>query len=168
MFLGDTLKLPLKSDLFDVAFSQGLIEHFKNPLSVVSEHKRILKPGGILIINVPQKYTGYTLMKKNNMKKKKWELGWETEFSYKDLKIIAENLKLKEIEVLGYQYWKSWKEPSFVLRDLIDKVYRRVPMNAFKLLKDLQLQYDTFWDKLENKWGHYFLKNIVIVVQKSK
>jgi SAM-dependent methyltransferase len=38
---------------FDIVFSLGLIEHFENPELVVSKHVELLKPGGILLLGVP-------------------------------------------------------------------------------------------------------------------
>lgn len=38
---------------FDVVFSGGLIEHFTNPAAVVAFHVELLKPGGQLVISVP-------------------------------------------------------------------------------------------------------------------
>lgn len=38
---------------FDVVFSRGLIEHFKDPDSLVRIHLQLLKPGGTLMIEVP-------------------------------------------------------------------------------------------------------------------
>ncbi|MCK4828780.1 class I SAM-dependent methyltransferase, partial [bacterium] len=84
-FVCDTLRLPLKDNTIHVIFSQGLVEHFRDPLAVITEQKRVLKKAGILIVNVPQKYTGYTLEKKRLMRSGKWQLGWESEFSYRDL-----------------------------------------------------------------------------------
>lgn len=38
---------------FDIAFSDGLIEHFTDPREVVAAHVRILRPGGVAVITVP-------------------------------------------------------------------------------------------------------------------
>lgn len=166
-FVGDTLILPIRDNQVDIVFSQGLVEHFENPLTVIKEQARVLKKGGCLIINVPQKYTGYTLMKKKKMKHNQWDLGWETEFSYKDLTEFGNRLGLSEVGVCGYQYWKSWKEPAFVLRDLYDKFHRRNPFKNYKLFVVLRNCYERFWEKIEQKWGNYFLQNIIIVFQKK-
>ena len=165
-FVGDTLRLPLKSGTIDILFSQGLVEHFKDPEAVLEEQARVVRRGGILIVNVPQKYTGYTLMKKRRMRKGKWSLGWETEFSYRELKSMGRNLGLMEKEVSGSQYWKSWGEPAFVLRDLANKIQRRTPLRAFSPFQFVAEFYNALWRKLETMWGHHFLKNIVIVFQK--
>ena len=43
------------SDLpgFDIVYSLGFIEHFADPASIVEKHVNLLKPGGILLIGVP-------------------------------------------------------------------------------------------------------------------
>jgi len=47
------------SDLpqFDIVFSLGFIEHFDDPVPVVESHLRLVKPGGILLLGVPN-YSG--------------------------------------------------------------------------------------------------------------
>lgn len=166
LFVGDTLTLPIRDNQFDIVFSQGLVEHFKNPLTVIKEQARVLKERGCLIINVPQKYTGYTLMKKKKMKHKQWDLGWEAEFSYRDLIELGNQLGLSEVGVCGYQYWKSWKEPAFVIKDLVDKFFRRISLEKIKPLSNFQQSYTALIKKIEIEWGHYFLQNIVVVFKK--
>ena len=166
-FVTDTLNLSFKDEQFDVIYSQGLIEHFENPIDPIKEQLRVLRDGGYLIINVPQKFTGYTFMKKRKMIAGKWHLGWEIEFSYRDLKEIGSLLNIVQKERFGYQYWRSWQEPAFVLRDLYDKLHRRNPFNNLWFFGKLKILYDSFWIWLERTYGHYFLKNIVIVFQKE-
>jgi SAM-dependent methyltransferase len=167
LFVADTQNLPLRSGTFDLVFSQGLVEHFNDHVAVMAEQARVLRSSGILIVNVPQKYTGYTWMKKHAMKNGKWDLGWETEFSYSELKKAGRKLDLITREVIGYQYWKSWKEPVFVLRDLYEKCQRRNPWRDKGPFRLLRKAYDCFWGFLEKKWGCYFMQNIVIVFQKK-
>jgi SAM-dependent methyltransferase len=38
---------------FDIVYSLGFIEHFDDPLNVVARHLDLLKPGGILLLGVP-------------------------------------------------------------------------------------------------------------------
>lgn len=165
-FVADTLNIPFDDNQIDIVFSQGLVEHFEDPCLVIREQTRVLKRGGILIINVPQILTAYTLIKHKLMRLGEWELGWETEFSYRGLKKIGRELRLLEREVCGYQYWKSWWEPTFILRDFYDKLYRRNPWRELQPFLSIKRSYDTFWKLLEKKWGHYFLQNIVIVFEK--
>lgn len=47
-------KLPLEDETFDLAIIMAVIEHFPgSPRKILEEAKRILKPGGILVIEVP-------------------------------------------------------------------------------------------------------------------
>lgn len=43
----------LPAHLYDVVVSMGVIEHFADPALVVRRHVELLKPGGTLILNVP-------------------------------------------------------------------------------------------------------------------
>ena len=38
---------------FDVVVSRGFIEHFEEPSSVVDRHLELLKPGGLLVVTIP-------------------------------------------------------------------------------------------------------------------
>ncbi len=38
---------------FDIVFSLGFIEHFDDPLPAVAKHLELVKPGGILLLGVP-------------------------------------------------------------------------------------------------------------------
>ena len=42
---------------FDVVFSMGLIEHFQDLTDIVKRHNQLLKPGGTLILGIPN-FTG--------------------------------------------------------------------------------------------------------------
>jgi len=55
---GDVNHIPLDGNIFDVVFSTGLLEHFSNPMVVVKEMVRVLKPNGLLIIRIPNFHLG--------------------------------------------------------------------------------------------------------------
>ncbi len=54
--LGDCLTYPFKEE-YDVVWSQGLMEHFQNPVDIAKSHFRALKPGGVALISVPYRYS---------------------------------------------------------------------------------------------------------------
>lgn len=58
--LGDCTKLAL-SERFDLVWSQGLMEHFEDPVLIAREHYRMLAPGGTALLSVPYKYSYHTI-----------------------------------------------------------------------------------------------------------
>jgi SAM-dependent methyltransferase len=53
---GNAEKLPFKEAMFDVVTCGDLLEHVPHPLSVLREIARVLRPGGVLWLNVPTRY----------------------------------------------------------------------------------------------------------------
>ncbi len=46
--LGDSHPLPFASEIFDLANAHGVLHHLEEPLPVVKELRRVLRPGGLL------------------------------------------------------------------------------------------------------------------------
>jgi ubiquinone/menaquinone biosynthesis C-methylase UbiE len=128
----DAQKLPFKDNSFDLVFSNGVMEHFKNPFPMIEESKRVLKKEGILIIGVPQTYSFYTIKKQILMTFGKWFAGWETQYSKSDMKKIANRLKLKiiDVKIYGYPPW-SFPKP-------LQKLVTSLHLNRF-LVSDVIL-----------------------------
>jgi len=99
---GDALALPFASASFDVVFHQGLLEHFRDPAALIDENVRILKPGGVLLIDVPQRYHYYTVAKHLLIAVGKWFAGWETEFSVRQLRELMESRGLQVVGMYGH------------------------------------------------------------------
>lgn len=57
MDISEPLKLEEKN--YDIVFSKSVIEHFSNPLSLIEEMFRILKPGGKIVCLTPDWETQY-------------------------------------------------------------------------------------------------------------
>jgi len=51
--IGDLEKMPFSSESFDVVLSLWVLEHLENPLKVLSEIYRVLKPGGAFFFVTP-------------------------------------------------------------------------------------------------------------------
>ncbi len=100
----DIKKLPFKKNSFDLVYSVGLMEHFNNIIPLLKKQLNIIKPGGFLIIDVPQKYTLYTIAKHIRMNLGAHPFGWETEFSKKDLIKIAKNLNQEIYLIYGREF----------------------------------------------------------------
>jgi 2-polyprenyl-3-methyl-5-hydroxy-6-metoxy-1,4-benzoquinol methylase len=54
---GDALSVPLASAAFDVIFCASLIEHVADPLRLLLEIQRLLKPGGTAYVSFPPYYS---------------------------------------------------------------------------------------------------------------
>ncbi len=160
---GDAHTLPIRSGSAGLVFSQGVLEHFSDPRPVLAEQARILAPGGVLVVSVPQTFTGYTVSKHRAIRAGTWPWGWEGQFSSRSLRKLGESLGLRVERIFGYQYWLSWGEPAWVLRDLVGKVERRLPAAASRWVKPVAGAYDCLWNWMEESYGHVFLLNVAAV-----
>ncbi|WP_435359738.1 methyltransferase domain-containing protein [Haloarchaeobius sp. DFWS5] len=61
--LGDAERLPFATDSFDVIWSSGSIEYWPNPVRALREFRRVVKPGGQVLIVGPN-YPKTTVMQK--------------------------------------------------------------------------------------------------------
>lgn len=78
---GDAEALPFREGVFDLVFHQGVMEHFRNPGPMTLECSRVIAPGGSLLVDVPQTFHPYTVMKKLLMAVGAWFAGWETQYT---------------------------------------------------------------------------------------
>jgi len=99
---GNALGTPFADETFDVVYHQGLLEHFRDPLPLLRENHRILRRGGHLVVDVPQRYHVYTLMKHALMTVGKWFGGWETEFSPQQLERVVSAAGFEIVHRFGY------------------------------------------------------------------
>ena len=99
----DAQDLPFGNEEFDIVYSVGLLEHFQDPTQILAEQWRVLKTGGFVIVQVPQRYSIYTIAKKLLMGIGKWPYGgWETQYSEKELRTNVEKTRLSPMFSYGY------------------------------------------------------------------
>ena len=108
---GNAFQLPFADGVFDAVFHQGLLEHFRNPRDMVVENARVLKPGGVLLIDVPQRYHYYTPLKHILIALDRWFAGWETEFSIGELRSMLRSAQLEPVHEYG-----DWCVPNLFYR----------------------------------------------------
>ena len=122
----DVKHLPFRNAVFDAVMHQGLMEHFPDPEQMLSENRRILKPGGTSIIDVPQKFHPYTLFKHVCMASGLWHMGWETEYTPRQLAHLTEKSGFS-IKVM----YGAWSRPSLLyrlFRELLRPLGIRLPL----------------------------------------
>lgn len=101
----DAHHIPFDDGYFDVVFHQGFLEHFTDPGVLLAEQVRVLKKGGFLAVDVPQRYTTYTLKKHLSMARGTWFAGWEREFSIRELIGIMKKNGLEIVKTYGWGYY---------------------------------------------------------------
>ncbi len=124
---GDANALPFRSNTFDLVFHQGVMEHFKNPDAMADQCVRVVKPGGSLLVDVPQTFHIYTVMKKALIAMNAWFAGWETQYSAGHLKKYLRERGLEPWAVYGRYF-----SPSLgyrVMREALLKAGIRIPMH---------------------------------------
>jgi ubiquinone/menaquinone biosynthesis C-methylase UbiE len=120
--------LPFKDETFDVVFHQGLLEHFRKPKAddLLKENIRVLKKGGLLCVDVPQRWHIYTAMKKTLIAIDKWFAGWERSFSVPELQALMKTHGLEIVHTYG-----EWMYPSLfyrVTREALRKIGIKLPL----------------------------------------
>ncbi|MCL4511298.1 MAG: methyltransferase domain-containing protein [Bacteroidetes bacterium] len=142
MIGGDAFGLPFENGSFDIVFHQGLLEHFRpsKAEALLDENIRVLKPGGYLLVDVPQRYHVYTLVKHALIAVDKWFAGWEREFSVLELREILRGHGLVAVRTYG-----EWMYPSLfyrATREALRKVGVRLPLypTFFKPMTSIRRQ----------------------------
>ncbi|TMQ47563.1 MAG: class I SAM-dependent methyltransferase [Candidatus Eisenbacteria bacterium] len=109
----DALRMPFRDGAFHVVFHQGLLEHFRDPLPLLRENVRALGPEGILLVDVPQRFHLYTVLKHFLIAVGKWFAGWETEFTIGELEGL-----MRKAGVTVTRRYGNWMVPGLFYRSL--------------------------------------------------
>lgn len=142
----DAQNIPFPDEYFDLVFHQGFLEHFKDSIKIIKEQKRVLKKGGYLVIDVPQRYTTYTLKKHILMLFGKWFAGWEKEFSIVDLEMLIKKIGMEKTLTYGWGYYGK----LYNIRNLpLGKIYKKL------------------WDKIENSKLKLYLNWCIGIMAKK-
>jgi len=163
LLVDDASSMQFGDGCFDIIFSQGVLEHFKDPKHTLYEQKRVLREGGYIVVDVPQKFNPYTCYKHFCLRRGIWPYGWETEFSFHDLKDLGAELGLEIIEVSAYGdgidfLFSPWKK----LRD------KSRLINLFSAVSYKMLHHSISGTaKVLDRYKHYFLQNIIVVYRKD-
>ncbi len=141
----DAFRLPFDTSTFDLVFHQGFLEHFIDPASLVREQRRVLKLGGYLLVDVPQRYNWYTVSKHRLIRAGRWPYGgWEREFSLRELTVLLQDCGFRHIEAYGWGYYPRLLEMVRNLSKIEKKLFRRdrPPSSLWR-------RYDAGWRRFE-------------------
>lgn len=115
----DATRMPFRDGAIDVSFHQGLLEHFRDPMPLLRENARITRSGGRVLVDVPQTYHLYTLMKNVLILLNRWFAGWETQFTVSRLERLVRESGLEVTRTYG-----DWMVPGLwyrVLREILKR-----------------------------------------------
>lgn len=109
---GDARFLPFNENAFDLVFSQGVLEHFVRPAEVLQEQRRVLRQNALVVVEVPNKWTLYTIYKKILMALHRWLPGWETQYSPSELKALLKQNGFQIVDCVGWDFLilKIWRK----------------------------------------------------------
>jgi SAM-dependent methyltransferase len=159
---GDTFHLPYRSDTFDVVFSQGLLEHFSDPVPAVLEQVRVLRPGGILCVDVPQTFSLLTLYKRWHMMQGTWFAGWETDFTLSQLERLLRDQGMELVRSYGWMYFPSIVYGVRNLHTLNERHHLPVWLDAAS-----KQMIEEMWRWLERqRWFYRWLGCIGVIARK--
>ncbi len=159
--LGDALQMPFRPGAFDLVFHQGLLEHFRDPLPLLRANMAVLRPGGYVLVDVPQKYHPYTAIKHLLMWIGRWFAGWETEYTIGGLESLVRSVGLTPVKCYG-----DWMRPSLFYRSLrlaLLRVGVRLPMHpkGIPILRDIRAAVRR---RLRRKrWAYYTFLDVGVV-----
>jgi len=115
----DALHVPFRDGSLDVVFHQGLLEHFRDPLPLLRENARVAARGGRVIVDVPQTFHLYTLMKQVLIALDRWFAGWETQFTPGQLEGLLASTGLRVRRSYG-----EWMVPGLWYRAVRETLKR--------------------------------------------
>jgi SAM-dependent methyltransferase len=138
----DATRMPFRDGAIDVSFHQGLLEHFRDPRPLLAENARITRSGGRVLVDVPQTFHLYTLMKNVLILVNKWFAGWETQFTVSQLERLVEQSGLEVVRTYG-----DWMVPGLWYR-----VTREVLKRGFHARLPLHPAGPAFWSNGWEGW----------------
>jgi ubiquinone/menaquinone biosynthesis C-methylase UbiE len=141
---GDALKLSFPDHSFEFIYCFHVLEHVSDPLKVIFEMRRVLKPGGKIFLGTPNKSRifGYLTSDASFAEKLKWNLGdWKNRFkgTFENNLGAHAGFTKEELEGLFKKSSIIWKdETSAYYKELHFKHTRLIELlSKYKLLRFL-------------------------------
>lgn len=109
--LQNGLQLGFRGDIFDVVWNGGVIEHFidDGKVALIREMYRVVKPGGLLFIAVPNAMDlPFMLGKKVEELRGTWKFGYEDDLTLGRFRTLATRAGIGSFELFAYNPVVGW------------------------------------------------------------
>lgn len=147
-------------NVFDIVASFGFLEHFSNPKEIIDNHVDILKPGGLLLVTIPNfRYLNF-LLKRFFGK----EFISTHNFELMDIEVFKQCFNHADIEILECRYLGGFQFPQ----PTYTKPWKRI---VEKIMGKLQLIVNLLFRLFfKNKgWeSRYFSYGLVCIARKRQ
>lgn len=157
----DVEELPFTDGTFDLAYSQGLVEHFLPPDKLMREQVRVVKPGGFVLVDVPQLFSLQAVTKGILMRIDRWPFGWERNYTEGQLRKLLGSFGLEPVAVYAYGYIPPINLPTGIINSLREWGYK---MTYKKEGQEVVLPYGGLKFNFQKTWLARHLLNCIGIV----
>lgn len=147
--LSDAQKVPFRKSCFDVVVLAEVLEHIPTPAYALGEIRRVLKPGGFLVLSVPNMLSVRLIMKWSigRLSPKDWSIQpIDHKFTYLSVRSLIEQSGLKVKAVFGDDFFAPFSTRRARQSRFLKRLYRS-------------------WEK---NFMRYFGRGLVIVAERRK
>ncbi len=148
---------PIKSNEYNAAFSNYVLEHVLDLNKAASEIYRVLKPGGIYVTSVPNPTAPESLLSKLTPlwfhKMVRRGDAWETHYAFnniKSLRTVFQGVGFETVEILSWSFLEGYLGKSIILNQLARLYDRFLNASQFKMImNNLCITFRKPFDKSE-------------------
>lgn len=141
--LADVRRLPFAGGSFDAIYSMGTIEHFDGSEAAVREMARVLRPGGRLVLGVPNRHDPFfrpllvAILRAFGL----YAYGREKSYSRRALRAMLEDAGLEVIDETGILFIPGWLRMLDLLAHTSMRPLERLTAPAVRLFARLDRRF---------------------------
>jgi 2-polyprenyl-6-hydroxyphenyl methylase/3-demethylubiquinone-9 3-methyltransferase len=124
--VGDLARLPFPAGTFDYVMCTEVIEHTASPRDSLRELCRVLRPGGTLILTVPNRLWRFSLWIANALKARIYH-GYEHWVSKRELERWLEECRMDVVQLVGFNIIPVTIPQLNWLLEVCDRLWQRCP-----------------------------------------
>lgn len=121
---GDVQRLPMPSDIFDLAISSEVVEHTRSPEASVRELIRVLRPGGVLFLTTPNKVWRFSVEIANWLNIRRYH-GFENWVGWPELRRLINSAGGEVETVFGFNFLPLYSKFLSNVTVLLEKRFAR-------------------------------------------